>query len=348
MHLKFILAYAATFWISTSGFSAIQTYEIRGSWANEAECLNTANTVFEAFRAHVSVVSARCQSSPNGLMLQVAYSADAPIETISTIAKYTRVHEFRGGYRSKEECIAKTPGELTVYKTSTGLEPFVAQCFNETGIPVSSYQYNWNLLIEAIGPAPVGAYLPNELAVNLAGYFLTSESDVRKAISDALLARGIRPGMVQAHHANTMANLIKIRAYSPNELDLGQSELAKFVGWAPCLKEADRLNKSAYAREGFYLTTFCMSNTRIKPSFNEYNVTSSLNVAYLASRLTNKDRPQKLPGGFGSFAQCDAQRPAIVAKLEQSIGKPIRASLCGKSVAAGEDSSPEFFVLVIE
>lgn len=349
-YLNILTAAAAAFSISISAHAAILTYAIQGNWENQTECFKTATEVAEAFKSHVTVVSSNCQRQLTGFQLQVAYAAPTKIETISTITKYIRQHEHMGGYQSKEDCLANLPRELSLFQTSTGLEPFVALCFNETGDPATYGQYDWNLRIEAMGPAPEGAYVPSEAALNTMGYFLSPEASVRKEILDALVKKGLRPAMVQAHHSSTVVNLIKIRAYAQHELNLVQTDFAYFVDGTSCLREADRVNHSAYANQGIYLTAFCMSQTAVKPPMNAPPevLNSSLQVVYQAEGLEYNDRPQKLPGEFDTYAQCDAQRPAIIANLEQALGKPVRASFCGKLNAPNEGNTQKFFVHVIE
>lgn len=348
--LRLLLGTAASFCISTAASAAIYTYEIDGSWATADDCSITAAEVTAAFNQRAQVLSSLCEASESGFKLQVAYAASARIETISTLTKYLLEPETYGGYPSKEDCLANLAGERSLFQSNTGLQPFVAICFKEGGGSIAHDHYDWNLRIEAMGPVSAGARLPNELALNMVGYFLTPEATIRQAISAALAARDLRPAFVQAHHANSVANLIKIRAYSQAELDLNKTTFATFTDGQSCFQEADRLNKSAYANEAFYLTAFCMSLTPVS-ILTETQTPANLRVVYLAdlgSGLAYKDLPQPLPGSFETFAQCDAQRPSIIGNLEQALGKTVRASFCGNLPSEDDEGIQKFFVHVIE
>jgi hypothetical protein len=108
------------------------------------------------------------------------------------------------------------------------------------------------------------------------------------------------------------------------------------------------VNTSQYAREEIYLTAFCMSETAIDPNLGDATGRFSLKVAYLASGLEHKDRPQKLPARFATYEDCDSQRVSIVSELEKSIGKSVRASFCGKLYSPDNEIAPAYLIQVIE
>lgn len=346
--LKISAVTSGLFFSAMTAEAAVHFYEIEGHWSDQSECDHVAEEVSRALHNRVSVVSSGCEKTNMGFKTRVAYAAPDKLNIVSTVSPYARVPSYQGGYKSKEECLANADRELEIFRAKTGLVPFLNLCFNETGSPASYLQYDWNLRLDAFGPVVPGGAMPQEMAVNMVGYFLTSPEFIRQSLNSALVARDLTPSMVAAHHSSSIGNLLKFRAYSASEIEFGQTQIANFVDATSCLAEADRLNKSLFSSDRIYLTAFCMSDRPIITENAPRPLNTNLRLAHLSYNIWSTNRPQKLPGAFATYGECDAQRPAVIERIESANGIPVRASLCGKGAGPGEDQDQRFFIFIFE
>jgi hypothetical protein len=322
--------------------SAIFEYEARGSWSDLQACQQAAESVALALSGFVNVASSRCEAQVGKVRVLVTYVSERPLAVVSTVKSEWRYPENWGGYPSQSVCEQNLNREKELFEQSTGLTPFISNCFDETGdrpwhgkIPMP-----WNVQIDAIGPVADGMLTPTETTAQIVGRLVGDVEQFKSNVEEAFRQRGAQLGLIAVRFAQASTTEVKVRVYSQAGLEtrLASLSFAAYKDERICLENVERLNHTALSSHAGYLSAVCVMGFVV----GDY----SMRVVGLDS--LGFIRPTKIGVSFDSYASCEVERPHAIRQLESALGHEVRASFCGQPPGSPGPDRQRFYVYAVE
>ena len=312
------ILFLATF--SLASFAAEQAYKIKKYPAQANGCHETAADLGARFQQATGIapIRSRClDEGAKGYQIEITYESEKALPLVSTYGPRGGITPL-GRYASREACENAADNELKMFVEETELKPVVSFC---TIDGVDSEKVIWFPRIDAFGQAKrtpqMGYYHYFAIPKGMTG------TQIRDSIFAGLTAKGLRPVAV-VFRSRMVYGEAAIHYYGPTREKFLMLEPTRTDTVEQCLGQHQELQAAFVGTANPPLVSYCG---------NPVIGSSEMNVLFVGP-LTFVLRASA--ESFKSMAECEAQRPALIAYYKDKLKLPIRLGLCSRPTADAE------------
>ncbi len=301
--------------------SDIYHHELR-EYPRGPNCEATAGEVARRFGAAAGVEiywAGASKESATTCDLKISYLALERIKIASTVDR-SGLGVFRDGTtRTLANCLADLPREIAVFKRSTGLEPWIAYCYQESSflndlpfVPV----------VEGIGNGAntlfasdtVVGVTPNEgWPGTLSGIWKTSAN---QGIAVASIA--LRP------YISASDKEVTIRYYAKERLYLRSEGIAEHKDSKICEGQIDEIRLGLAKADHPPIAVYCGQYAH--KQFRLGIIMLSENILGIGNLIPIED-----PKQFTTLEECRTDLPGTLDFYQMKLGKKVLAGMCANS-----------------
>jgi|GEM_PF-4925912 len=288
------------------------TYKIK-SYPAIGDCQEVAEAIGDTFKAQTKVapIESRCTDVTRfGFDIEILYSAEKPLDLITTDPGMTQLGVSSAAFDSADACAGQLPVEISVFRAQTKLSPLLSYCYQED----SFRRDGWVARIDAFGAATRRPYLTG--AILLEKPASTDLTGVRDGITARLAARGVDVRFVRIRDAGLQGDLSMLYyAAAPFRLELTQH--VKVTRREECEEQLE-LSRQIFAEApSSPLSMYCASSfvggTYYVMAF--YQNGSGL-------------REVAAPERYVRYGDCMAARAGVLADHRSRLGDKVMGALC--------------------
>lgn len=305
-----LLFFFATF--SLASFAMEFKYTLKNYPVQPSGCHETAAEIGTRFQqaTGIATLTSRClDDSADGYRIEVTYEAEQPAALVSTYTPRGGITPL-GRYATKATCEAALAEETKLFEEETTLKALLAYCAIDG---VDSEKVKWFPRIDAFGQAKrapqMGYYHYFAIPKGMDG------KQIREKIFAGLTQRGLRPIAV-VFRSRLAYGEAAVHYYGSRGEKFAMVEPTRTPTIEICLAQNQELQNAFVGAANPPLVSYC-GNALVGGS--------ELDVLFLEP-LQIDLRPSA--ERFKTFAECEAQRPALITYYKEKLKRPVRLGLC--------------------
>jgi len=248
--------------------------------------------------------------------IKISYIADKEVEHLNTVDRSGMGAPRKGTKRKLGECTADLQREKILFEKSTGLVPWVAYCYAESGflndqpfVPV----------VEGIGKPALNFYSSDSI------FGVTPNAGWRDILTSAwktAAEQGLPVASITVRpYISASDKEVTFRYYAKERLYLRGDGLAEHKSAGTCEEQVEEVRAGLAKAERPPLAVYCG-----KYAHGQYRLgilTLSTNIFGIADLKPIEDSKQ-----FASFQACRAELPATLEFYRTKLGKKILSGIC--------------------